>query len=43
MCLGVFDGHLAVLADQVAPDGQQPGGQIEVYPDEAEQLAASRR
>ncbi|MGH3610820.1 MAG: hypothetical protein ACRDRD_22435 [Pseudonocardiaceae bacterium] len=24
------------------PDGQQPGGQVEVFPAEAEQLAASR-
>ena len=36
-----FDGHRAVLADQVAPDGQQSGKQVEVLPAEAEQLAAS--
>jgi hypothetical protein len=41
VCLGVFDGHRAVLADQITPDGQQPGGQVEVFPGEAEQLAAS--
>ncbi|MGH4013002.1 MAG: hypothetical protein ACRDSL_03520 [Pseudonocardiaceae bacterium] len=42
VCLGVFDDRLAVLADEVAPDRQQPSGQVEVFPGEAEQLAASR-
>ncbi len=41
VCFGVFDSHRAILADQVAPDGQQSGGQDEVFPGEPERLAAS--
>ncbi len=40
--LGVLDDRLAVLTHQVAPDGQQPGRQVQVLPCEAKQLAGSR-
>jgi hypothetical protein len=41
VCLGLLNNYLAVLADQVAPDGQQPGSQVEVFPGQPEQLATS--
>jgi hypothetical protein len=39
MGLGVLEDRGAVAADQVVPDGQQSGYQIDVLPGEGDQLA----